>query len=184
MLTAKLDITYISDEELLTGYTSSYTGLFYKMYNNQDLMGNRTFIDSELNEHIDRSIYEFCVSDVKNKLKQHLTLKEKKLKEIEDISKELDENKFKTKWGFKRKYKLINKLAFLNRTINNDMCFGGKALLREITKLSQLQDKSDGQIKLLAEKKKEFKENRSLGIYLVGQANCYGNRKVFHLILI
>ncbi len=178
MLTLKLKISSISDSELLSEYVSGYTGLFYKLYNNPELMCDDVFIKKNLSEKIDKSIYENCVTDVKTKLSQRETKIKNDNKEIEYIEKLLLKNNFKTKKELRKKYKLINKLSRLKRNLNKDITFGGKSLLREITKLSQTNDKTEKQIELLNNKKEQFKNKRKLGIYLVGRACEKGNRKV------
>jgi IS605 OrfB family transposase len=178
MLTLKLKISSISDSELLSEYISSYTGLFYKLYNNPELMNDKVFIQQNISDKIDKSIYDFCVIDVKTKLNQRETRIKSDKKEIEDIEKLLLKNNFKTEKELRKKYKLINKLSRLKRNINKNITFGGKSLLREITKLSQINHKTEKQIALLKSKKEEFKSKRKLGLYLVGRACEKGNRKV------
>lgn len=183
MLTIKLNISYCSDRLLLSEYVSAYTNLFYKLYNNPELMVDEIFINSLLNDYIDKSIYDYCVIDVKTKLAQYQTTRNKKFKEIINITKQLELNDFTTKRERIFKYKLINKLANLKRNIDKQIVFGGKSLLREITKLSQKNDKTNEDILLLENKKKLFKNKRNLGIYLIGKACENGNRKVnFDLI--
>ena len=202
MLTQKLYITETTDDTLLVGYQQAYTKLFYKLYNNAELMADDDFIKSQLNEYIDRTIYEHCKIEVKAKLKQYETSRNKKLTQIEEITKLLEKDNFVTKKEKRYKYKLINKLAKLKRTIDNNITFGGKQLLRDIEKLNRsinllndelIKIKQNKDIKLkqikelenaikdkqtiLAKYRSEFKENRQLGITLIGAANEKGNRK-------
>ena len=74
-------------------------------------MVDKSFTDSLLNDYIDKSIYDVCVSQVKTKLKQHETSFNKKLKQINDITKQLENNDFVSKKEKKHKYKLINILS-------------------------------------------------------------------------
>lgn len=173
MLTLKLKINKSSDIEQINNFIYGYTGLFYKLYNNPELLYDQTFIKENLNEYIDRSTYQCCIKDVLVSLKHHQTSKDKKVKQQKEISKLLERNNFNTTKEKRFKYKLIKKLAYLNRTINNDIVFGGKVLLQEITKLSQ--NKSNDI--LLQKKKQLFKEKRSLGYYFIGNTCEYGNRK-------
>jgi IS605 OrfB family transposase len=178
MLTLKLRIAHCDNIDLLNQYITSYTGLFYKLYNNPELLADKSFICSQLNNYIDKSIYDSCIKDVLTKLKQFETNKKKKEKEIKRIEKLLFEDDFNTKKERYNKYKLINKLARLKRNLDKDICFGGKTLLRDITKLGQNKNRTDKQDILLINKKQLFKENRKLGIYLIGRAFENGNRKV------
>ena len=211
MLTKELHIIKCSDEKALDEIIYQCTGLFYKMYNKAELMSDKEFQQEQLKGHIDKSMFDFCVAAVKTKHNQFDTTKKKKENQIKEITKQLEKGKFETKKEKRQKYNLINKLAFLNKTKDKQICFGGKALLREITKLSQNQQfdkkaidslkkqikkknvsdinlkkeelsvlelKFQRQKKLLKEKKKLFTKNRQLGIYLIGRALEFGNRKV------
>jgi hypothetical protein len=179
MLTLNFKIKSVSDQELLNNYISGYTKLFYTLYNNFDQSIDKNFIKFNLdNSLLDKTMFDYCKIDVQAKLKQLETNKIKKEKQIKDITEYLNNNKFKTKKERRNKYKLINKLAYLKRTKDKNICFGGKTLLRDITKLKQKIDKTDNQISILERKQIEFKNNRSLGIYLVGDAYNYGNRKI------
>lgn len=188
MLTIKLPYR-TSEQDIIDEYIYQYSGLFYKVYNNPELMVDTTFIKELLNDYIDKSIYDFCVADVKTKLNQLETLTKKKKKEISDIEKELVENNFKSKKDKRRKYYLNKKLNELKRTLNKNICFGGKSLLRNITKTHnsikniKAFDSTNTQLikekeELLLKYKKQFTENRKLGIYFVGRAVEHGNRKI------
>src|SRR5690606_24431385 len=56
---------------------------------------------------------------------------------------------------------------------NKNITFGGKALLRKITKAKQ-----SGNLELFNKYHKEYTKKRKLGVYLVGRACEGGNRKV------
>ena len=178
MLTIKVKIDSCSDKQLLSQYVTAYTGLFYKIYNNPELMSDPDFISDNLNSFIDKSLYDFCIKDVSTKLSQYETNKTKKVKEISDISEQLSENDFTTRRERRLKYKLFNKLSKLNKSIDKNITFGGKQLLRDITKLSQLDNKTQEQVNLLKRKKSEFTDKRKIGLYLIGRACEKGNRKV------
>lgn len=178
MLTIKLKIDSCDNVDLLDQYIYHYTGLFYKLYNNPELISDKSFIDSQLNQYIDKTIYEFCVKDVLTKIKQYETGVKNKEKQIIKIENLLSENEFKSKKEKYKQYRLINKLRKLIKNKDKNVCFGGKNLLRDITKLSQNKNKTIDQIELLDTKKRLFRENRKLGIYLVGRACEGGNRKV------
>jgi len=86
---------------------------------------------------------------------------------------------------FKRKYLKIE------NSLDKDICFGGKNLLRKITKISQeIQYKKEiktgkelneqdisKKLNLLTKYKEEFTKNRQLGYYSIGDRPYYGNRK-------
>ena len=188
MLTLKLK--YNTDNlNTINDFVYHYTKLFYKVYNNPELMEDRTFISEQLNSFIDKSIYDSCMIDVKTKLKQLETSIKNKEKLITEIKDELTNFETKDKKEKRRKFKLIKKLAYLERTIDKNICFGGKTLIRQINKIhSDIKNiKTFGETKnnklnekqeLLSKYKNEFKEKRKLGVYLVGRACEHGNRKV------
>jgi IS605 OrfB family transposase len=187
MLTLKLSYK-AKNHEVIDKCIHDYTGLFYRIYNNPELMADETFIAQSLNKYIDRSIYDFCVTDVKTKLSQLETMVKNKQKQIEDIVGELENGEFVSKREKRRKFNLIKKLYYLKRTINKNICFGGKALLRNINKthnaIKNIKTFHSENKKTIAEKeqqltkyKQEFFEKRKLGIYLVGRACEGGNRK-------
>lgn len=177
MITLKLNIKSISDKSILDDYIYAYTGMFYYLYkhknNNPDYIANM-----KNNSLLDISMIDYCIKDVETKLKQRDTSINQKKILISDIEYELAKSTFSTKKDKKRKYKLLNKLRYIKRTLNNNITFGGKALLREITALSQLKDKTESQLKSLEDKKLEYKNKRKLSLYLIGRACEKGNRKV------
>lgn len=163
------------------------TGAFYKLYNNPELLEDKGFKQEILSQNnlLDVFMYECIVSDVKTKLAQKETSDKKKLEEIEKIERVLanENKKIITK---KKRYKLINKLAQLKRNFGKYSCFGGKALLRKITKHAQLAnnlgerltDKEVAENQRLYEKElAEFRSKRLLGVYLIGACNMNCNRK-------
>lgn len=171
MLTVKLKNKSVSNTELLGRYTSQNTGLFMKLYNNFELSEDRAFRKELLDKFnlFDVSMLDFCIDDVSVKLNQYETRNSKMQAEIISIKKVLGDKKLKRKI----RYKLNNKLVRLKKDINKNICFGGKDLIRIITKSAQ-EGKSEQYEKYLA----EFQKKRKLGIYLIGRANEGGNRKV------
>lgn len=163
------------------------TGLFYKLYNNAELLEDKGFKKELFSKYnlIDVSMMESIISDVKTKLIKNETFDRKKIVEIDQIKSILD-NKNKTIITKRKRYKLINKLSQLNRDLNKDSCFGGKELLRKITKHAQLSKNLNGKLSnveikinkdLYERELKEFRAKRSLGVYVIGRACNYGNRK-------
>lgn len=189
MQTLKEKIRFISDVDTLNKCIYQSTGIFYKMYNNAELMEDNLFIKSvlEKNDFIDKSMLDFIISDVKTKLNQNKTAWNKKAIEHENIVELLKGNEISPK----KRYTLLNKKATIERTINKDCCFGGKALLRSITKHAQLSQNSskktltkEEELEILRNKNLyekeliEFRNKRKIGVYLVGRACEKGNRKI------
>ena len=180
MKTIKLNIK--SSTESFDEYIYQATGLFYKMYNNIELVEDKEFRLKCLKEFnlFDVSMYDSCKSDVLTKKEQTLSINENKMIELESINKMIETNNFKNK---KVKYNLLKKRSTILRNKDKEICFGGKALLRNITtqkqKLKYLKDKKE--IKecndLIDKYYTEFKENRRLNVYIIGRACEDGNRK-------
>jgi hypothetical protein len=179
MLTEKLYIKSISHPDILKQIISEYTHLFYKSYNNLELLEDKDFIEASCKGYIDKSIYDFAKKDVLSKYKKFVKDQEKKKKQIIELEEYLyDSENFKTKKELKVKYKLINKLATLKRNLGKNITFGGKELLRSITTISQRQEKTKEDLALLEKYKKEFTKKRKVGLYLIGRACEGGNRKI------
>ena len=171
MLTIKLKYN-ISEEDkvVIDDIVYQYTGLFYKLYNNYELSEDKNFIKENLTNYFDVYTYRCACTDVKSKLEKTKIAFDKNVKLISQIEEQIVD----TDIDNKKKYKLKNKLASLTRNLGKDICFGGKSLLREITKLSQTNSNPN----LLEKKKAEFKEKRKIGFYVIGEANANGNRKL------
>jgi hypothetical protein len=187
MQTLKAKNKFISHPNILKDASFQSTGLFYKLYNNAELLEDKGFKKELLakNSLIDVSMLDSIISDVKTKLAQKETYDKKKIAEIEQIEIILsnENKKIITK---KKRYKLTNKVSQLKRNLGRDSCFGGKALLRKITKHAQLAKKINNKLteKEVAENQRlyekellEFRSKRSIGVYVLGRAIEGGNRK-------
>lgn len=201
MLALKLKIKETTNDERLEEYQRQFTGLFYDLYSNAELLEDKGKKQELLEKFplFDASMFESVTSDVRTKLKQHQTNIKKKRKEIKELEEMLEENDFeKGIHGRRSKFKVIKKLAKKKRNLEKDSCFGGKATLRSITKFSQqiqcltkrlVKEEDSEKINemlvsldekkvLLSDCKQEFQDNRMLGIYVIGRALDKGNRKV------
>lgn len=164
-----------------------YTGLFFKLYNNIELAEDKTFKDEcKVNFNLPVEIYNYCVTDVKMTLASLEEIKKDKLKTLDLLTKELNSllkiNRL-TKKQKKHKLKLESKINFIKKNIDKGICFGGKHLLRKITKLKQKEVLTDKEVKLLDKLLNEFKQNRKRSIFLVGRACENGNRYIdFNLL--
>ncbi len=200
MLTIILNIKQTDNDKLLEQYVQQYTGLFYKFYNNAELLKDKSTKQGMLESFplFDTSMLEFCIKEIRMKLSQHDTNVKNKDKQVENITKELEDNDFTTKYDKRDKFKAIKKLSSLKKTKDKNICFGGKALLRLVTKYSQeiqclnkkiLKENDEKEIILLKEQRiikqelldktlTEYRSNRKLGVYLIGQSLSKGNRKI------
>ena len=71
------------------------------------------------------------------------------------------------------KYEEKNKLNYKNKTLSKDIVFGSKKLLKRLSYLNndKLLNKN-----AITETKKQYSDNRILPIFILGEANRYGNR--------
>lgn len=186
MLTLKLKIKNTDNNELMCDYINSYSHIFYKLYNNAELIEDSTFLKSLQNNHICSYTINCLKVDVKMKLNQHLTFEKKKIKQLQDLRNRIENEDFIGKNKRRNKFKIFQKISYLENTIGKNICFGRKDLLRKITKLKQeIQFKNlDEQTKI---KKQilvdriltEYRTNRKIPFYIVGeQMKKGGNRKI------
>lgn len=183
MLTLKLKIKSVDKPDLLEQYVSDYTHAFYKLYNNLELIADDNFAKTVVNNFCTYT-YTCLKDNVEIKYKQFQTFQDKQQKLLDTTQKELETFKAKTVFEKRRKFKLIKKIARIKRNLGKNICFGGKNLLREITKLKQtIQQQSLSKSELLAKqnlidaKLIEFKNNRKIPIVITGTELFNGNKK-------
>jgi len=86
--TFKYKIKKVDNLDLFEKQIYNYTGLFYKMYNNLELSEDIGFINEcKKSFNIDKTIYEYCLVDVKMQWDSFEEIKKDKEKKIEDINK-------------------------------------------------------------------------------------------------
>ena len=115
MQTLKAKNKFVSHPEPLKDAVFQSTGLFYKLYNNAELLEDKGFKQELLSKNslIDVSMLESIISDVKTKLAQKETSDNKKLAEIEQIERILaNENK-----NIITKKKFSGETVFINQKI-------------------------------------------------------------------
>lgn len=171
MLTIKLKIKEMSDTSFVENKQKDYTYAFRKMYKNINDI-NPDYIKQEFNLNLTE--YHSCLSDAKTKNKQTNTFKEKeeeRIVNIEETIKELKEKDKLTKKETRKLFKLNNKLNHKIMQLSKDIVFGGSYNLKKISYLSNTEDKET-----LDKYKKEYKDNRLLPLYILGEANQRGNR--------
>jgi hypothetical protein len=132
-------------------------------------------------------MFDWCKDEVLGGYDGAVEQDKEKQKRIAEIEKELS-GEFNTKQERRTRNKLITKLAFLRKSIGKKSSFGGKANLREITRLhnklgnSTNKDEKEKLQKRLEVVLEKYHVKRQHGLFMVGRACEYGNRKVeFHL---
>ena len=169
-----------------------YSYAFRKLYASYDKVDDKQFGDYIQKKYNLTDIgYRSLQSDVANRIEQTKTNKSKQEERIIDITADLKalSKKEKSNKNTRSKFKKHNKLKQVDDSLSRDIAFGGKKNLRELTKLHNnipvisKQKDSKEKTKLLAdnalsieEKTKEWKSNRILPIYILGEANQKGNR--------
>ncbi len=188
LITIALHIDKVSDWEKLSGKRDQYTYAIHYAYRRihgvkeaqltQDVMDR-----FKMNTIEARSV----IVDVKMRLEQNKTNKsdiEQRIVENEkEISKIREKNRRKDK-DTRRLFKLVNKNAFLTDSLSRDIAFGGKHRLRRISYLSNMRGKEIANYggktasadKELARLLKEFRHERRLDVFVIGEANQRGNR--------
>lgn len=170
------------NDELFDLVFYNHTGLFYKLYNNLELSEDKSFIKECLdNFQVDKTIYDYTLKDAKLQYEAFLEKKEEKKEKLSQINKRLSELNNKptlSNYDVCEKKKLLKNKSYIQRTIDKNICFGGKDLLRTITKLKQKENKTKKDLKRLRKTEKEYKENRKRNIFLWGKAIEGGNRKM------
>jgi len=152
-------------------YSESYSHLFRKLYSNFELSEDKNF-EKEMREkyNIDSWIFQSCKTELKTKLAQEETSKKKKITLLNSLEKELAggiESKRHKYWVFK-------KIAQLKSSLNDKIIFGGNAILRKISFLSNDKIKNEKEI---AAWTKKYNQNRLLPISIIGEAPQKSNRK-------
>ena len=168
MLTLKLKITNISKEnkEFISALQKQYSIAFRKMYRNIELIEDLDFIDEIISKHIhSNKACEYLTKEV-------IAFKERENKCKERIQKNIIQlhEKIKIEKRIKFKQKLQRKISSLNKSLNSNVVFGGRKLLKDITRQKILNPE------LYLKNKQKFKENRLLPVALYGETTRKGNR--------
>jgi len=174
MLTYKLKLKQNIE---IDEYLKQYSSCFRVVFNNLELMSDKSFNDNLKINYPLLGWFIGCVkNDAETKYKQTQTFIKKKNVQISEIEKIILTKTYKDK---KHLYKLKNKLAYLKKSVNNKIVFGGRNLLQEVTKLKQEFNKT-GNIETYNKylsKKKEYNSKRILPIYSIGEQPQKSNRK-------
>ena len=170
MTTKKLYIDNISNEgvKYINDKCIQYSYAFRYLYKCFELSVDAQFIDEVKQRfHLNDIEYRSLKSEVESFIKKEETEKRKKMNRINDLNDKLENDDLNKR----QKYKIFNKIAFLNKCLNKQPVFGSKFILQELTRACNKHDE-DRKIKL----KKEFTESRIRPMNIMGEANQKGNR--------
>jgi len=169
MITLKLYIKNISDVAFIQNKCNNYSYAFRRMYKMIDESSDVNFIIKfKKTFNLNDIEYRSLLNDVKSFKDRELKQKEKLLQKIKDISDNIDSITNKHK-----KFKLLNRLSYLNKSVNQNIVFGGRMILSNITSECNKLIRDEKRLKKL---RLEFRKNRILPLFLMGEANQKGNR--------
>lgn len=173
MISLKLHITS-NNESYIIKKQENYSHAFRKLYVNFNKSKDVTFLKG-LREKYDLSVWELncLLTDVQTKIKQVETEKSNIEDDVVFIQKELLKDGLTTRY----KFKLNKKLNLLNKRLSKNVTFGSKKLLQRISFLSNDVKKNEKELILL---KKQYKENRLLPIYLLGETYATNSNRYFN----
>lgn len=171
MKTIQLHIKEFSNVQLIESKLNTYSYGMRTLYQRLDETENDYFQDDftsrfPLNDIEYRSLLSRTLA-LRNSFNAN---NEKKEERINDLKDTLENDNTLTK---RKKYKIYNKIAFLEHSKSKNIVFGGKANLRAITRECNKKDRDEER---LAKLRKKYHDNRNCPIFVVGEANQKGNR--------
>lgn len=179
MYSMKFRITKVSNSDYYNQYVYNITGLINKLFNNLELGEDKNIISEYLRKfNVDKTIYDYSFKYAQQLYNSNEAAKKRKKVELNNTLNTILEFYPKTKKERYQKRKLYIKRDRLLKSIDSNVCFGGKKLLRDITKLAQNKSRTNAENKRLKTKKSEFTLARKHPVYLWGKACESGNRKV------
>ena len=173
MITRKLKIVCCDDFNFIRDKVKNYSCAMRLICKMIDESADSNFI-TKFKERFKLTDIEYrsLIADAKAKITSMETNNENKKKKIEELNKRLLNTKDLTK---KEKYMIFNKIAFLNKSVNNNFVFGGRNLLQKITR--EYNKKTNKDDKLLKEYLAEYRSKRNgIPCLITGEANQKGNR--------
>ncbi len=178
MITISLHIKDCTELDFIAEKQKNYSCAFRKLYVNSDKIDDKNYaVFLQKKFKLTDMEYRSLQSDVSNKIKQTNTNKsENEQKIIDAINKikALNGNEKSIK-NTRRKFKKHNDIKRFEHSLSQNITFGGKQLLRELTLLHNKKNTEENQSQI-KEKTKQWKENRILPFYVIGEANQIGNR--------
>ena len=176
MITLKHHIKSLSDAEFILHKQLNYSYAFRKLYHNIDKLKDVEYLKIIKDEyHLNDIELRSIISEVKTKFKQTKTNKEQLEADIVSLESDIKKVELlpKSKKNIRLLHKLKNKLNYKNKTLSKDIVFGSKKLLKRLSYLNndKLLNKN-----AITETKKQYSDNRILPIFILGEANRYGNR--------
>lgn len=171
MISRKLKITSINDEQFITNKVVNYSNAFRLLWKMLDESSDNVFIE-RFKERFKLSDIEYrsILAMAKARWNAFDESNKKKQDKIAELEKALSSDNDLPK---RKKYKIFNKIAFLKRSLNSNIVFGGKSLLQELTRECNKDERNASKIEQL---RSEWKNRRLMPFFITGEGNQKGNR--------
>lgn len=167
MITLKLPIRKTEDKALIEKKQYNYSVAFRTLYKRLEETADPNFINEMKDRFALNDIeYRSLKADTISFVKREQTEKENKTNKIKELLSTLDETTNKRK-----RFKIIRKIAYLKKSLEHSSVFGGRRLLRDITKAC-----NNGDAEKYEELKAKYTKNRIMPFSVMGEANRKGNR--------
>ena len=170
MITKKLYIKHLGDEEFVKEKQKNYSYAFRRLYKMIEESSDKEFV-SRFKETFSLNDIEFrsLLTDVKSFKEREIKEWEIKEARISELSKFLQKNNL-TK---RERFKAQRRMAYLSRGIGRESVFGGRSLLQRLSRECNRKCRDEEKINQL---RAEFRDNRILPFFVIGEANYKGNR--------
>ena len=173
MITRKLKILTINEPDFIQNKVINYSYAFRFAWKSVEEADDSNYI-SKFKSRFNLTDIEYrsLISSVKAKKTAFQTTNENKQDKINDLTKSLEND---SKLSKRDKFKIFRKIAFLKRSIENDIVFGNRSLLQQITREYNKGINKD--IDKLNCYLNEYRYNRNnIPFFIVGESNQKGNR--------
>lgn len=172
MITRKLHITSIDDASLILERCKQYSYAFRLLYKMIDESSDTAFIE-RFKERFDLTDidYRSLVAMVKARRSAWDARNEEISTRIADLEYTLSED---SSMSNRKRYRLLNKVAYLRKSLDYNIVFGGRRLLADITREYNKGESRDGN--RLSSLISEYREKRIMAFSVMGEGNQKGNR--------
>lgn len=173
MISRKLKILSINEPDFIQNKVINYSYAFRFAWKSVEEADDSNYI-SKFKSRFNLTDIEYrsLISSVKAKKTGFQTSNENKQDKINNLTKLLKND---SKLSKRDKFKMFRKIAFLKRSINNDIVFGNRSLLQQITREYNKSVNKD--LDKLNSYLNEYRYNRNnIPFFIVGESNQKGNR--------
>ena len=170
MITRKFRITECDNPGLIEEKTRQYTYALHLLYKMIDESSDPAFIERFMERFGMTDIeYRSLCSAVKARRAADSTAAEEKLRRADELEKAIADEENPGK-----RFRMFRKMRYLRRSAGSSPVFGGKALLREISR--EYNKGGNAEPDGLSRKTAEYRKRRRMPLFVVGEASQKGNR--------